>query len=48
MAADAATYGDGFIPLPGGWAAVVFEKQGAPAAGEAGDKIQCIFTRIDP
>jgi hypothetical protein len=47
MAAAAALH-DGFVPLPGGWAAVVFEVQGAPAAGTTGDKVQCIFTRIDP
>ena len=48
MAQDAVANGDGFIPVPGGWAAVAFENQGAPAAGTAGDKVQCIFTRIDP
>lgn len=39
MIADAASYGDGYLPLPGGWAAVIFD---------CGTEVQVIFTFVDP
>ncbi len=39
LAAD--TYGDGYVPLPGGWAGVAFEHATLPV-------VQCIFLRVDP
>ncbi len=41
MADDAGTHGD-FVPLPGGWAAVLFVKSNMPGM------YQLIFTMIDP
>jgi hypothetical protein len=41
MADDAETHGD-FVPLPGGWAAVLFVKSNLPGS------YQLIFTMIDP
>ena len=42
MAADAENYGVGYVPLPGGWAAVLFVKNDTPMA------YQLIFTVVDP
>ncbi len=42
MAADAETYGVGYVPLPGGWAAVLFVKNEMTMA------YQLIFTVVDP
>jgi len=39
MAADAALYGNNYVPLPGGWAAVLFI---------ADPQVQIIFTIVDP
>ncbi|HBB91787.1 MAG: hypothetical protein A2X22_08170 [Bacteroidetes bacterium GWF2_49_14] len=39
MYAAASAYGDGYVPLPGGWAAVVCV---------AGSNVQTIFTIVDP
>ncbi|MCU0370337.1 MAG: hypothetical protein MUC31_02890 [Bacteroidales bacterium] len=41
MVAGANANGSGYVPLPGGWAAVAFE----PSDGST---LQCIFTRVDP
>jgi hypothetical protein len=38
---DCVAYGNGFVPLPGGWAGVAFEHA-------TGDPVQCIFLRVDP
>jgi len=42
MAADAETYGVGYVPLPGGWAAVLFVKHNTPMT------YKLIFTIVDP
>jgi hypothetical protein len=39
MVADAQNYGDGYLPLPGGWAAVIFWN---------GTDIQILFAFVDP
>ena len=43
MYTDATNYGDGFIPLPGYWAAVVFVDQEPPLEGT-----QVVFVMVDP
>ncbi len=47
IAADASTYGAGYVPLPGGWAAVIFVPAGTPA-NQASPDIQTMFIRVDP
>ena len=47
IAADASTYGAGYVPLPGGWAAVVFIPAGTPV-DQAQPNIQTMFIRVDP
>ncbi len=46
MYADAVAYGDGYIPLPGGWAAVPFIKRSDEFA--QAPSIQTVFTVVDP
>ncbi|MDA3905835.1 MAG: hypothetical protein PF484_07155 [Bacteroidales bacterium] len=45
MANDANLYGDGFLPLVGGYAAVLFID---PAADETNRVLQLLFTLVDP
>ena len=42
MASDAETYGVGYVPLPGGWAAVLLVKNDTPMA------YQLLLTVVDP
>ncbi|MEN8251780.1 MAG: hypothetical protein ABFS32_22865, partial [Bacteroidota bacterium] len=39
MVADAQAYGEGFLPLPGGWAAIIFWN---------GEDIQLVLAFVDP
>jgi hypothetical protein len=39
MSTDAMAYGEGYLPPPGGWAAVIFK---------GGETVQVIFTFVDP
>jgi len=41
---DAVAYGNGYLPLPGGWAAVIFLKQGTGNS----PVIQTVFIVVDP
>jgi len=45
MAADAVSYGDGYLPPPGGWAAVIFH---APDPTTGAYTVQVVFTFVDP
>ncbi len=45
MANDAADYGDGYVPMPGGWAAVVFIHPNSP---ENNPLYQTVFIVVDP
>ena len=47
IAADASNYGQGYVPLPGGWAAIIFVPAGT-AADLAQPDIQTMFIRVDP
>ena len=44
---DAMQYGNGYVPLPGGWAAVIFVPEGTPPDAENPD-IQTVFIVVDP
>ncbi|MEE4255561.1 MAG: hypothetical protein V2I47_00840 [Bacteroidales bacterium] len=45
MANDALLYGDGYLPPPGGWAAVIFH---APDPTTGTYTVQVVFTFVDP
>ncbi len=47
IAAQASTYGVDYVPLPGGWAAVIFVPAGTPLDQAEAD-IQTMFIRVDP
>lgn len=47
MANTAATNGANFVPLPGGWAAVIFVPTGTPINAQNAT-IQTMFIRVDP
>ncbi|PKP35364.1 MAG: hypothetical protein CVU00_02870 [Bacteroidetes bacterium HGW-Bacteroidetes-17] len=47
IATQASQYGVGYVPLPGGWAAVVFVPHGTPPT-QAQPDIQTMFIRVDP
>jgi len=44
---DAVAYGDGYVPLPGGWAAVCFVPTGTPPE-QGTPTVQTVFVRVDP
>ncbi|NOX85330.1 MAG: hypothetical protein GXO86_05110, partial [Chlorobi bacterium] len=44
---DAVANGDGYVPLPGGWAAVCFVPQGTPP-DQQNPVLQTVFVRVDP
>lgn len=46
MATDAGQYGSGFLPLPGGWAAVIFHAENPNSPGTY--NVQVVFTFVDP
>jgi len=45
MYMDAFAYGDGYMPVVGGWAAVIFL---SPAFHEGDPEVQLVFTMVDP
>lgn len=44
---DAVAHGDGYVPLPGGWAAVCFVPQGTPP-DQQDPSVQTVFVTVDP
>lgn len=44
---DAVAYGNGYVPLPGGWAAVCFVPTGTPPDQE-NPLVQTVFVAVDP
>jgi len=47
MYSDAVAYGDGFVPLPGGWAVVCFVPTGTPP-DQQDPLVQTVFVKVDP